>query len=157
MVAMSHLPEDFYCRSKVPSNIWFKNKSAPNHQSFLSRTQQSNTSLSPFGQKFAGIRLVITNLAMTRLKEQEKEQQDIVKVVVVKPNGLGLLAICLIRLLVFSVKNALAFFMSFILHSSYMDMLLYSHPNSIPKILDYASPANIVHWMDTSHDYSSSK
>ena len=53
----------------------------------------------------------MANLAMTRLKGQERGQQAIVKFVVVKPKGLALLA-CVTRMLVFSVKNAVAFFMS---------------------------------------------
>ena len=58
----------------------------------------------------AGICLVITHLAITRLNEKQRGQQVIVKLVVVKPKGL---AICLKRMLEFSVKNAMAFFMSF--------------------------------------------
>ena len=47
---------------------------------------------------FAGTSLIITILA-TRLKEQERGQQVIDILVVVKPKGLDLLSICLIRML----------------------------------------------------------
>ena len=51
----------------------------------------------------------MANLVMTRLKGQERGQQAIVKFVVEKPKGLALLAKCVTRMLVFSVKNAVAF------------------------------------------------
>ena len=54
-----------------------------------------------------GIYLDITNITMTRFKEKERGQQVIVKLVVVKPKVLDLLTNCLIRVLEFSVKNAM--------------------------------------------------
>ena len=53
--------------------------------------------------------LVVANLAITRWKEQQRGQQVIVKLVIVKLNVLDKVAICLIRLYEFSVKNVVAF------------------------------------------------
>ena len=54
-----------------------------------------------------GVNLDITNITMTRLKEKERGQQVIVKLVVVKPKVLDLLTNCLIKMFEFSVKNVM--------------------------------------------------